>query len=120
MAGNYKRIKSLDEDISLFDVCDNPWNCFRVLDRQDSFLLAWLRKVELLPSEGNFYCEKCNGDLYITGQSGILSERFRCRINTNHQYTVTYNSFFYNGKVEIRDVFLFVDNYVNGHLLKTC
>ena len=116
--GAYNRKIDDVSEISCSDI-ENLYNLFSVLNLDDSILLLWLQKENLL--RRHFFCDKCNEECYLgIKKSKTLGHLFKCSANKNHGVSVLKDSFFERTHVNIRDLLLFTHCYLDGQPLYKC
>ena len=91
------------DDVSQITCSDleNLYNLFSVLNLDDTDLIHWLQKENLL--RRNYLCGKCNEECYLgIKKSKPLGHLFKCPSNKNHGVSVLKDSFFERTHVNIR------------------
>ena len=116
--GAFKERKEEISSISWKDF-NNAWSFHTLCLSDDGPLYKWLRNHGLLASE--LICPTC---IAKNREKALLKpcklgrgNRFRCRINKNHDFSFKIYSFFTGCKHNIRDILLFVRCMLNGSSL---
>jgi len=92
-----------------------PLNFFAVFLSDDSIVIKWLQEHGLLL--GRMCCMRCdNWDMHLqTRKSSIDGVTWRC--NYGHEISITRNSFFENSHISLRDIMLFVYEFLKHQTL---
>lgn len=114
--GSYqKRINEVN-DIDFRDFV-TPWNFFAVFLSDDRVVIKWLQEHGLLLN--NMYCIRCNNaDLPMrlqTRKSCIDGVTWRCVYG--HELSIRRNSFFEKSHISLRDIMLFVYEFLKHQTL---
>lgn len=96
----------------------NPWTFHHLFTSDTNEVFSWLRRQGLLASE--ITCSKC-------GTQATLKQRerssdgytFRCR-GSKHEYGMRKYSFFEGSAYNIRDLMIFIKQYLEGNSLHQC
>ena len=115
---NFGAHNSKIDDVSQITCSDleNLYNLFSVFNLDDTDLIHWLQKENLL--HRNLYCGECKEECYLgIKKSKPLGHLFKCPSNKNHGVSVLKDSFFERTQVNIRDILLFTHCYLDGQSL---
>ena len=109
------------ENVNDIEIADfiNPWTFHCLFMSSNDVLFTWMRQKGLLASD--IACPVCGKSCKLNKRSrGLDSFSFRCSKHSGVEISMRKHSFFEGSSYNIRDLCIFIKEYLEGHTLLQC